>query len=285
MADTVTLPGGIHAKKNVVIAVGLGSVLVAGYFYYRQKNQAAAASTTATDSSAQIDPQTGFAYGSPEDQAALAGMSGATLGQSNTGASFVGGQVIGYDQFGNPIYGQGQPGSGLPGAFTSNAQWGQSVEAAMGSNGADAIAAALGKYLLGQPLTADQVTTVQQAIAVEGYPPVAGFNGNPPSYQTVGGPTGTGGGGGSGAGPGAKNPVRGIHAVPRTTQIDVHWDSLANAKQYLVKAWIGGKTADQTTVTGTSATLHNLRPKTSYKITVWGQPGSGSTGSVMTRTK
>lgn len=285
--ETITLPGGLHVKKNVAIVVGLGSVLVGGYFYYRQRQaNAAAAASTAASTSSQIDPQTGYAYGSPEDQAALAGLSNATLGQTNTGASFQGGQVIGYDQYGNPIYGQGQPGSGMPGSFVSNAQWTQSAEALMGSDGADAIAAALGKYLLGQPLTADQVTIVQQAIAAEGYPPVAGVNGNPPSYLTAQ-PTSPGGtgGGGTGAGPGAKNPVTGITAVPRTTQVDVTWTALPNAKQYLVKAWIGSKTVTQTTVTGTSATLHNLKGNTSYRITVWGQPGSGSTGSTTTRTK
>jgi hypothetical protein len=287
--STITLPGGLHVKKKVAITVALGSVAIGGYFYYRQRQASqAAAATTATDSSAQIDPQTGFAYGTPEDQAALAGLSGATLGQSNTGASFVGGQVIGYDQFGNPIYGQGQPGSGMPGSFTSNAQWTQSAEALMGSDGADAIAAALGKYLLGQPLSPDQVTIVQQAIAAEGFPPNAGFNGNPPGYLTappVGGTGGGGTGGGTGAGPGAKNPVTGIHAVPRTTQVDVHWNALPNAKSYLVKAWIGSKVVSQTTASGTSATLHNLKGNTSYKISVWGQPGSGSTGSTTTRTK
>jgi hypothetical protein len=281
--ETVTLPGGLHVKKNVAITVGIASVAVGGYFYYRQRKASQAAAASATDPNAQTDPQTGFAYGSPQDQAALAGMSGATLGQSNTGASFQGGQVIGYDQYGNPIYGQGQPGSGMPGAFVSNAQWTQAAEALMGSNGADAIAAALGKYLLGQPLTVDQVTSVQQAIAAEGYPPVAGVNGNPPGYQTAQPPSG--GGGGTGAGPGAKNPVTGITAVPRTTQVDVHWNALPNAKQYLVKAKVGNKVAAQDTVTGTSVTLHNLKPGTSYKITVWGQPGSGSTGSTTTRTK
>ena len=284
--ETITLPGGLHVKKNVAITVGIASVAVGGYFYYRQRKASQAAAASATDPNAQTDPQTGFAYGSPQDQAALAGMSGATLGQQNTGSSFVGGQVIGYDQFGNPIYGQGQPGSGMPGSFVSNAQWTQSAEALMGSNGADAIAAALGKYLLGQPLTAEQVTTVQQAIAAEGYPPVAGVNGNPPGYQTAQPVSpGGGGGGGGGAGPGAKNPVTGITAVPRTTQVDVHWNALPNAHQYLVKAWIGSKTITQTTVTGTTATLHNLKPATSYRITVWGQPGSGSTGSTTTRTK
>ena len=158
----------------------------------------------------------------------------------------------------------------------------------MGSDGADAIAAALGKYLLGQPLTPDQITTVQQAIASEGFPPVAGLNGNPPGYITappVGGNGGGGTGGGTGAGPGAKNPVTGITAVPRTTQVDVHWNALPNAKTYLVKAKLGTRVAAQTSVAGTSTTRHDLKPKTSYRITVWGQPGSGSTGGITTRTK
>ena len=280
MAETVTIPGGLKVNKKLAIGVGVAGAGIAGYVLYRnrQSTKSAAASTPSTGT----DPQTGFAYGSPEDQAALAQLSGQTIGQSNTGASFVGGQVVGYDQYGNPIYGQGQGQGTVPGQFVSNAQWTQNVEGIMGSNGADAIAAALGKYLLGQPLTPDQVTTVQQAIAVANFPPVSGANGFPPSYQTAQPPSPGGGGTTGGT---AKNPVKGIVADARTTQIDVRWEALANAKNYLVKAWIGSTVHAQTTVTGTNATLHNLKPNTSYRISVWGQPGSGSTGSTTARTK
>lgn len=187
MPDDVKLPGGAHVDKKIAIGVGAAAVLIAGVYYYRQKQASASSTTAATASGSQIDPQTGYAYGSPEDQAALTAMSGGTL-PTYDAASSVGGQVIGYDQFGQPVYGggggTGGPNSG-PGSYTSNAQWTQAAEAMMGSTGADSIAAALGKYLLGQPLSTDQVTVVQEAIASQGYPPVSGSGGFPPSYNTA----------------------------------------------------------------------------------------------------
>lgn len=183
MPDDVKLPGGAHVDKKVAIGAVVVLLAIAGVYYYRQKQ--AAATATPAPGSANIDPQTGYAYGSPEDQAALAAQSGGTLPTYDS-ASSVGGQVIGYDQYGNPVYGQGGGGgSPGPGSYTSNAQWSQMAEAAMGSTGADAIAAALGKYLLGLPLTTDQVTSVQQAIASQGFPPVPGSDGFPPSYKTA----------------------------------------------------------------------------------------------------
>src|SRR5215831_12826679 len=277
----VTLPGGLKIKKNVAIILGLSGAGIAAYVLY-QKRQASADTSTAATGTGDIDPQTGFAYGSPEDQQALAALSGQTLPTANN-ASFVGGQIIGYDQFGNPIYGSGAggfggSGFGGPGGFSSNAQWTQAAESLMGSTGADAIAAALGKYLLGTPLTEDQVTIVQQAIAAEGFPPVPGPDGFPPSFRTAATPPPTGGGS-------AKNPVKGLSADARTTQIDVHWSALPGATKYLVKAYQGSRVVQQQTVTGTTTTLHNLHANTSYRITVWGQPGTGSTASTTARTK
>jgi hypothetical protein len=281
MPDTITLPGGLKVNKKVAITVGIASVGIAGYVLYRQ-SQAKQTTDTSGYSTADVDPQTGYPYGSPEDQAALAAMSAGTQGQLNS-SSFVGGSVLGYDQYGNPIYTQGQ-GGGITGTggFTSNAQWTQAAEALMGSTGSDAIAAALGKYLLGQPLTADQITNVQQAIAAEGFPPVPGPEGFPPSYHTAAVPPS--GGGGTG-GTVAHNPVKGLRTEPRFTQIDVHWQPLAGAKKYLVKAHHNGRVADQATVAGTFATMNNLHKGTTYRITVWAQPGTGTTATTSARTK
>lgn len=271
---TITLPGGLKVKKNVAMAIGVAALIIAAAYYYRSK-QAASSDTTATDTGAGIDPQTGFAYGSPEDQAALAALSGGTLGQTDS-SSFVGGQTIGYDQYGNPVYGQG--GGGVPGAFTNNSQWTQSAESYMGSDGNDSIAAALGKYITGQPLTDVQVTTVQSAIASQGYPPIAGPTGFPPSYHTQESPS-----------PSAKtpahNPVPNLRADPRFTQIDAHWGVLPNATSYQVKLYKGGAVAQTLQVKGTFATFHNVKRNTAYRVTVWGKPGTGSTASVNAHTQ
>lgn len=278
-AGHITLPGGLKVKKNVAIGVGVGAVVVAGVIYYRNKNaQAASTTDTGQYGSSGIDPQTGYEYGSPEDQAALAAMSGSTLGQMDS-ASYVGGQTIGYDQFGNPVYGQGQ--GGIPGAFTNNAQWTQAAESYMGSDGNDSIAAALGKYITGQPLTDTQVTVVQSAIASQGYPPIAGPSGFPPSYHTAGTP----GPPSPGAAPGAKNPVQGLHATPHYTQIDVTWQALQNATSYQLKLYESSRVINTVQTKASPYTFHNLKRNTTYRITVWGKPGSGSTASTTVRTR
>lgn len=269
---TITLPGGLKVKKNVAIGIGVAAVIIAAAYYYRSRQ---AASSEPYTPSAEIDPQTGYPYGSPEDQAALAALSGSTIGQMDS-SSWVGGQTIGYDQYGNPVYGQG--GGGVPGSFTNNAQWTQAAEAYMGSDGNDAIAAALGKYITGQPLTDTQVTTVQSAIASQGYPPIAGPTGFPPSYHTQEAPSPS-------AKPRAKNPVPGLEADPKYTQIDVHWRVLPNATSYVVKLHDNGRIARERTIKGTFLTFHNVKRNHAYRVSVWGKPGNGSPAHVPAHTK
>lgn len=270
---TVTIPGGLKLKKNVAIGIGVASVAVGGYYYYR-KRQAAAAQNTSVQGQAlsdqNIDPATGYAYGSPEDQAALAAMQGGGAGYGYGG---------GYGGYGP----QTQPPQTPPQGFQSNAQWTQAAEQYMGSTGADAIAAALGKYLLASPLTTDQVTIVQQAVAAEGFPPVPGPNGFPPSYKTVESPPPHQGGGGP------KNPVKGLKATARFTQVDVSWDKLANAKSYTVEAHKAGsapgtKIEAREQTSATHVTLHNLKEKTRYRISVLATGGTGPAASTVVTT-
>lgn len=188
MADTIHIAGKPVNKKAVYVAGGVA--LVFGVFYYYQKRSAAnsaAANSTANAANSQIDPQTGYPYGSPEDQAALAAMGG-QYGAFDPGT----GQYVGYDP-----YGGGNPGGGGPppppgpGSFTNNAQWATYAEQQMGSSGTDSIAAALGHYLSGAKVTSGEQTLIQEAIAIAGQPPVAGTNpaGYPPAINLgVGGP-------------------------------------------------------------------------------------------------
>jgi PASTA domain len=188
--STIKLFGHEYKKQTVFIASG--AVVVAGgaYYFIRRRNaanaqSAANAAQEATTNANNIDPATGYPYGSPQDEAALAGMNESeyetdTLGDiGNSGA----GEIIGYDSDGNPIYGSGTSSDVV--GFTTNAEWGQYAEEYLGSTGSDSIAAAIAKYLSGQPLTTAQITVVQEAIAIAGTPPVAGENGNPPNYVTA----------------------------------------------------------------------------------------------------
>lgn len=193
MADTLDI-GGMKIQKKTAAIAGIGIVGLFGIQWYRNKqaqSAAAAANTSATQQAGQteIDPSTGFPYGSTEDAAALQSQLNYANPYAYNSSSYAGGQVIGYSGSGSPVYGPSNTG-----AFTSNAQWAQYVESYLESNqGADptTVGNAIGKYITGQPLNADMVQLVQNAIAIAGYPPVAGTNGNPPSYVTANSPTPT----------------------------------------------------------------------------------------------
>lgn len=193
MADTFDI-GGMKIQKKTAAIVGIGLIGIIGIEWYKNKqaqSAAAAANAQATQQAGQneIDPSTGFPYGSSEDAAALQSQSNYMNPYAYNSGSYVGGQVIGYDGTGNPIYGPTNTGS-----FTSNAQWAQYVESYLESNqGADptTVGNAIGKYITGQPLTSDMIQVVENAIAIAGYPPVSGANGNPPNFITANSPTPT----------------------------------------------------------------------------------------------
>lgn len=178
MADTIKVFGNNIPKP---VAIGGGIVgLVAGVYFYRTKKQKSdAAASVATAGSNEIDPATGYPYGSPEDAAAMSSQDNYQLPTAGGGYGFTG--YAGGS-------GSGLFGTGTPGSFNSNAEWAQYVESYEENNlGADAptVGNAIGKYLTGQPLTTDQIGLVQSAIAIAGYPPVSGPNGNPPNYVTA----------------------------------------------------------------------------------------------------
>jgi Fibronectin type III domain len=267
MAGTVTIAG--HQVPKTLAFGGGALVVVAAIVYYRRKqasssasSAAAAAGTSSTDTAAGIDPATGFPYGSPEDQAALASM--------GSGFGYPGGGLGG---------GSGGPLPTGGGGFTVNSQWAQAAETYMGSNGNDAIAAALGKYLTGQPVTQDQAQIIEEAIAAEGNPPVNGPNGMPPSFKTIPGGPGPGGN--------AHNPVSGLTATPGSTGIDLSWQASANATDYLVTAVGPGAGPAFKTGGATSTRVRNLRPHTHYDIRVRAQPGGtgGTDAHVQATTK
>jgi hypothetical protein len=139
--------------------------------YFRGKKQDAATPAV----SGEINPATGYVYGSPEDLAAMAAQGGSLGG--GVGGSGGGGGGSG----GDPPIGTG---------FTNNAQWVQSTIAGLTNSGiiedAAALSVAIGKYIAGQPV-GDNTTArslIEQAIAFNGYPPLAGPNGYPPSINT-----------------------------------------------------------------------------------------------------
>lgn len=126
---------------------------------------------------ASLDPSTGYCPGTAAEASA---QQAAAIGSSADTAGIDGGGGGGGGYYYPPTTGSSATGSAVP-TFTDNASWGQYVETALGSNGSDATAAAIAKYLSGQPVTAQQQTLIEEAIAIANRPPVAGPNGNPPS--------------------------------------------------------------------------------------------------------
>jgi len=272
MAD-IRLPGVGPVSKKWVVIVLAGSAATIGYIVIRKRSANAAAASTATDTgttdTSTIDPLTGDIAGSAQDQADLAAMQAGGYGNSLGGYGTYGGEYV-----------ETPPGTQLPGAggFTTNGEWAQQAEQDLGGLGIDeaTLSAALGAYLTGRTLTAGQQSLTDQAIAEEGYPPVAGPGGYPPAMKTGGG-----GGGGGTQKPGT--PKLQAATDVTTTTATVHWDKVTGATSYAV-ALAGRAPA---TVSGTSHTIAGLKPKNSYTYHVAARNSAGAgpeaTGTFQTR--
>ena len=224
LEGTVKTPAG-PVKKKTLAAVAAVAAVVAVIFWYRsrQAGQAAAASTTAAGA---IDPATGLLAGSPEDAAALAQQ--ASYVQPVLGGGAGGGSAVG----------------GVPQGFATDGAWAQAAEDYLvGTTGADpqVVGLALGKYITGQVVTDSQENVINQAIAFEGYPPVSGHDGYPPSIRKAPPPVP--------APPPppavfASNPPAGFHVISRHSRyVHVGWTAAKGAAGYHVWAQQGSRVA------------------------------------------
>lgn len=175
MADVkLPLVGGV-SKKALLIG-GVASAAVIGFLVIRKRSSAAApaaaADTTAADTTG-LD--TSGDYTSP-------GLQDTSMGPTAGAGGY-------YDpNSGQWVY--GSTGTGQA-AATTNQQWAQLAEQYLTANaGADpgALSAALGAYLAGHAVTAAQEGLIDQAVAVEGWPPVAAAGGYPPGIRTQASP-------------------------------------------------------------------------------------------------
>jgi hypothetical protein len=168
------------STRNWLIVGILGGGVVVVYYVMRARSTAAATGTgTATDNS--IDPATGIPYA--EEDSGYSGAYGTTP------------SLYGYTDpsTGAFISGVGAGATGVVTAPSTNASWAQQVESYLQNLGYNptSVAAALGKYLTGQQVSADQAAIIAAAQGFYGNPP----QGAPPILQAP--PSGNGTGGGS----------------------------------------------------------------------------------------
>lgn len=271
MADTVKLFGS-NIPKPVVIGGGVIAFAASAYFYRTKKQANDAQASIDAAGSTNIDPATGYPYGSPEDAASLGN-------QDNYSLPGGAGGGYGYTGYAGGS-GGGVFGTGAPGSFNSNAEWAQYVEGYEVNNmGGDAptVGNAIGKYLTGQALSTEQIALVQSAIAIAGYPPVSGPNGNPPNYitATTGDTNPPGNGGGTTPPPGgnkyASNPPKGLHVVfAGKDGGQIQWNPVNGATSYTV--YTPTRTVKKFNTTNTIANIGSLKPNTSYQVQVWANP-------------
>lgn len=270
MTDTVKIPGLGQVSKTTAYALGGGAVLVIVVAWYRSRDAAAEpAAAAGGDPSQQIDPATGYPYGSDPDLAALGQMAAIGAGPVGPGYEFQSGANI-------------SGGGGYPQGFTTNAAWSQAAEDYLvntvhGGESADVIGNALGKYITGQGLSADQVAIVEQAIAFTGYPPVNGPTGYPPSYRTAAAAATPAAPTTPGTPAALRAPSRIFATAVGRTWIRFGWKNVAGASGYVVQQM--GASGWQTIGHSgdTQYTRSGLHPGHSYKFRV-AATSAGKTG-------
>jgi hypothetical protein len=294
--DTVKLPIAGPVKKKTAAAVLISLAGIAAILWYRRSRSSgspgsatAAAGATVTDPAGNVcsavNPATGYCPGTAEDLSAQQQGGLASADTSSEGMYYD--PATGLYDLTSPYSGQGGGSTG----YTSNAQWSAAAEQGMGSDGADAIAAALGKYLLGLPLTSDQVTIIEQAIATAGQPPIPGPGGYPPSYKTA---HGGGGGGGGGTKPKPKKPARapsGTHTSNITwNSAMLGWQKVTDATSYRVyfsEEAKGTRPVEHSaTVKGTSYHLTGLKDRSTHhwQVAAVNKAGEGPRSALVTFT-
>ena len=263
---TVSIPG-VGKLPTWAVLGGVGLVLVL-IIRNRSGSSSAAASTDPAGNTGVIDPATGFVAGSPEDLAAL---------QTSAAASTPGtGGAVDTST-------AGQVASGPP--FTSTAAWSQYAISVLEGNGYDpgALSSELGAYINGQPVTAAQESDINAAIAVAGYPPVAGANGYPPAINVSGSKSG---GSGPSSGSRSRPPAAWQYPAPENLtarpdgrgKILVQWAPVVGPDGHRPSSYTvayGRKSGEQTwrdTAAGTSYTITASAGRTLY-IEVWANGG------------
>lgn len=238
LGGDVTIPKIGSVPKVALVGIGVAAAGFIGWKYWKSRTAAAATDATATDP--------GF-----DDSGTLPGVAGAVSDTNSYGAT------------------TGDSGTDGTGQILTNAQWSNAAIAALeGSYDPGALAAALGNYLGGQPLSSDQQTMVRAAIAVAGYPPVG-------SFSII-----------SGGNTALTVAPTGVHvtSVSATTAV-VAFSPVAGATSY--RLYESGVSNNIGSSTSSPITASNLKPSSSYTfhVTAFNAAGTAGPDSASTSTK
>lgn len=231
----------------VIAAVGI-------WWYFQRKNTGKAGSTgQQTDPAGNvgnIDPSTGYVYGSPEDLAGLAQNSSQSSGGPSGSGSTTGGQ------------------------YPDNNAWGRAAVEYLVGLGIDPTQAnqAIQQYLASQNLTSSQQADVNLAIQALGPPPQlpGPTSGNPPPGPPPPPPPGT---------VYATNPPTGLVARAENPHtVALKWNRSSNAKSYTIRWGVTAAMEGSKTVTQPSDTIGTLKAGTRYNFTVQAEPAKKGAG-------
>lgn len=253
------LKGALSKKIGPLPAVAWIAIAIVVFYYVsrKQKSGGAGDQTDSAGNVGQIDPKTGYVYGSAEDAAAL-GQASSGLGtetDSGTGGSTVGGQ------------------------YADNNAWAVAAINYLVSIGVDATSAntAITQFLSSQHLTTQQQGEVNLAIQRLGAPPSPPEpGGSPPPVVTP-----------PSSSTNAANPPSGFTTTSVTSStVGLKWNAATNAASYTVH-WGTYPTAQtgSVTVSTTAATASGLKPNTLYHFSVQANPAkAGAPSATLTKT-
>ncbi len=259
--------GALTQKVGPLPLYAWAAAFIVIWWYFQKKNTKASATGAANQQTdpagniGSIDPATGYVYGTPEDQAALAANNSGASGTPSSGTTGTGGSTVG-------------------GQYPDNQSWGRAAINYLVGIGVDPTTAneAIQQYLASQQLTTAQQGDVNLAIQALGAPPTPpGPSGVPPAPVVTppsGSPPPGGNTGGGNPKVMASNPPSGFTVTTKTgNSIGLKWNAAKNATGYTVAyGTSSGSQQNKQPVTGTSTTVGNLKPNTAYYFEVWADP-------------
>jgi len=274
-------------------AVVLGGVAVAYYAYKAHESSSAASASSASGTDPvtglpysmdnETDPETGMTYLAEAQEygsvaAAESAYSSGALGYGGSAGNFSTGLAS------PESYTNTESGAITTAGYSSDDAWAQAVETGLTDIGYTStdVSDALGAWMAGQPLTADQASIVQAAIAEFGEPPTGNF---PIIRAATSTPTGSGTTTTTGSGSGTTTTTSTPVTTPKTpskpampsgvtgtalsgTEVSLKWNPVAGATSYNIRVTYQDALVESGTATTPYRIVNGLKPNQTYTFHV-----------------